>query len=67
MQRGTDPRRRLQLHHLSFLGVGHCAIFAKRRRHLNLDRSETPIGVSARNSAAVHSADDVHGSEICRP
>lgn len=56
MQRRADPRRRLQLPHLSFLGVCHCAIFGKRRRHLNLDRLETPIGIYARNSAAVLAA-----------
>lgn len=39
-----------------FLGMCHCAIFAKRRRHLNLDRLETPIGIYARNSAAVLAA-----------
>jgi hypothetical protein len=50
-----------------FLGVCHCAILAKRRRHLNLDSLEAPIGISARNNAAVHSADDVQGSELCRP
>lgn len=56
MQRSADPRRRLQLHHLSFFGVCHCAIFAKRRRHLNLDGLEAPIGIYARNSAAILAA-----------